>query len=383
MFAKKIIIGLVFLLSTFNLYSQELDFTTLSKKEIYKFIDKSIDEKDKELLSFISILTPDFPDYTKIDEYLLEKIEGLIVSGDLKYPLLLVEGVLYNDLENTKAQELYIIIINKNIETEDRTVLEEEHVEVIKEDIVALAADAAVQFEVQETQADYIISDIELLTTIQGYSNNYIRRHYFSTFHIYPFSTNYYSSEVYDGYIDRNEHTNSFPAFGLDVGGGMNIGKLTCRFDFLGSIASSDIRTENQKQVRGGGFFSTGITNIYVPLFLRGGFLYDLYQYNSNVFSDVAITNLPTPTVGLGILDLKFGKVLKLDATADYILASTYTNNLTYGIFNRVYLTLNLFRYLNRNFEIKGGFDSLYLMEDGLSEFSITPKIGFGVSRYE
>lgn len=373
---RNLLIVTLCVLSIFNLYSQELDINSLSEKEIFKIVDVGINDKDDSLISDIGSLDITSPKYNGLEEYLLQKIKILIENGDLVFSLKLVEALLYNNLENEETQNLYTIIVNKRIENDERLEAENNRPKIEREEL-------SQTIDKEEFISDVIMNNKELINVIDGYTDSYSQSNYVTNFYFYPFTTKYYSSEVYDGYTSRDSTTNSFTGQGMDLGLGIDYGLFRFRSDFFINITYDDLLNETLKQVTGGTYLSIGLVRIDFPIFLRSGFIYDLYLYNNNDFSDVAITNLPSPTIGLGLTGLKLFKVLKLDVIGDILLAPIYTENLNTALLGKVYITLNLIRFSDQSLELKGGFDSLYLNEGGLVEYSITPRFGIGISSYE
>lgn len=379
----KLLIIVTVLLPILNLYSQDMDISILSEVEVYTLIDEAIEERDENLILFLGANGSDFPDYDKFEIYILEKAAKLIQHSDLGFPQKLIEAVLYNDLENSHAQELYSIVINKKIENEERLEVEKLAIKRNRAELVELNDDINEEIIYQEYMSNIIGNNVEFIGIIDSYSDSFNRIHYISSSYFYPCITNFYTSEVYDDFVSRDPHVNSYSGQGMDLGLGAKLRYLTFRTDIFLNITYDDLIYEVTKQVSGSANISIGLSTIKVPLFLRAGFLYNVYLYNGGVASDVAITNLPTPSVGLGLNGLKFLKVLKLDLITDILLAPFYTENFDSGFSGKVYLTVNLFGSSANRIEIKGGFDVLFLVEGGLSEYSITPRLGFGISSYE
>lgn len=380
---KKRFIIIALLLTTVCLVSQEIDITLLSEKEIIKFIDQAVESRDESIINYMGSLGTDFPSYSKIETYILGKARDLIAGSDLSYPLKIVEAVLYNNLENDDAQKLYSSIINKKIELEERLQAEKLKADLKREELKLLAESIDKAYEEDERLASIVGINQEMLSTINGYIDSFDKTHYVSNSYFYPIFTRFYQSEVYDGFYNRESTINSYNGFAVEFGIGIELRLLTFRMDLTGNFSYNDLLNDSIKQGTGAVTISTGMPIIPIPLFLRTGFLYDLYLFDNMANSEVAITNLPTATLGLGITGLRFLKIIKIDLSTDFLMASTYTDNLDLGLFSRGYLTVNLLRFGIYNLEIRGGLDHIFYSEGGLSEYSITPRFGFGISSYE
>lgn len=381
---------LCFTLTLTNLMAQdsalasEIDVTTLSKKDVYKQIDRSIEARDEVIIEFMGMLGVDFPNYSEFEEYILDMSEELIQTEDLAYPLKLVEAVLYNNLENTRAQELYTIVIDKQIEIAERIEAEKRKAELNR---VTLESEEVLIIEEQLKEEENITRRMDtvkdLSSVISSFSDSFHKTHYISNSHIYPIYFRHYYSEVYDNYIGRDATNNVESGFAIDVGLGIDLNSITIRMDASGAMSYDELINNVERQIFSSGIFSLGFSFIPVPLFFRAGFYQDIFIFEDEEDVDTAITNLPSPSLGVGITGLRLFKVLKLDLSTDYLLASTYTENLDLSFLVKSYVSVNMYRTGALNFELKTGFDYLYLKEGGLKERSIMPKFGFGVSNYE
>lgn len=380
---KKLLVITSMLITMLNLVSEEIDITILTQKEIIKLIDSSILKKDESIIIYLGTLGSEFPSYGKYEKYILVKALELAQGGDLSYPLMLVEAVLYNNLENSDAQKLYAIIIDKKIELDERLEAEKIKAEQKREELASQVEEMTLIYAEEERMANIVTSSKELLSTINGYIDSFDKSHYVSNSYFYPILSRFYTSEVYDGFHNRESTTNNYNGFALEFGIGIALKFFVFRMDMTGNISYNDLLYDNIKQITGAVNISMGIQVLKIPIYVRTGFLYDTYMYDDMDDTEVAITSLPSPSIGLGITGLRLFKVLKLDLSTDVLLASLNTDNLDYALSSRAYITLNLLRFSIYNLEIRGGLDNLFYMEGGLAEYSFTPRFGFGISSYE
>lgn len=379
---RKLVIIVFIIISVLDLNSQVLDLSSLTEEELIIVIDEKIEHRDEELFPLLENIDTETDRYSFIETYILNTLEVLIKNGDLTFSSKLIEILLFNNLENEKTQELYNIVVDKKIDLKERIKAEELQEEKKRIEIENKIIETELEVEQEEVISNIIFNNIDLLETASGYTDSYHRIKYFNNFYFYPLVKKFYSSEVYDGYISRDSTINSYTGQGLDISLGFESKLFRFRTDITGSLTYDGLIYEELKQITGNINFSLGLTVIDLPIFLRGGFLYDQYLYDDD-FSDMAITNLPSGSIGFGVLGFRFLDVLKLDTVWDFLLAPLYTKNLDYGFYNKVYLTLNLIRIGKQSIDIKGGFDSIYLSEEGLSEYSFTPRLGIGISSYE
>lgn len=378
---KKILIFI--LLPITSLFCQDIDYTTLSEKEIIKIINESLKNKDKNIDPIFQSLDPEDKNYKRFEKYVLDEVSSMVDSEDLDYPLYLVESVLYNNLENEDAQELYTIIINRQIEIKERieeeVIKEEEKVEEIEEVAKELDAlfDEEVLLESTFNRTDGLLESISKIEDKKRF-NNYINHNF-----IYPLSLSYYNSEVNDDYLNRDSKTHNIRGISLSSATEYKNNILNFRSDLYISANYLNGSSESKPNFVGDILISLGIPVIPFPMYLSSGFYYNYYYYDDSDSSNIAITTLPSPLVGLSFYDLKFLYIMQLDLGVYGLIAPIYTNSLDSGLFARCYLTINVFRFAKYSIEVKGGLDYLLLNEGGLYETSYIPKLGLGVSIYE
>lgn len=377
---------LCLLLSLTGLFAQEaeLDVTTLSKKDVLKYLDERIEVRDENLVEFMGMLGVDFPDYAEFEEYLLNRASDLIQSEDITYPLTLVEAVLYNNLENSRAQELYSVLVDKQIEITERREAEERKAELKRitiESEEALEIEEQLKEEEEISQKMYTVKDLS--GVINSFSDSFHRTRYTTNSYFYPIYFRHYFSQVYDDYVGREYTYNTEQGFAVDIGLGIELNFITIRLDATCDMSYELLFNNYDRQIFSSGVLSLGFSFIPIPLFLRGGFYYDKFIFIDEDDINTAVLTLPSPSAGIGITGWRFLKVFKFDLSADYLFASTYTKNLDLALVGKSYLSINMFRIGAMNFELKGGLDYLFLYEGGLREDSFMPKFGLGVGNYE
>ena len=356
------------LLSLFSLYSQEDVVPPLSKKEVLKIIDKELNSRSESLSS--TLLTLDI-DLTEYEEYLLDRTDDILSSGDLDFSLVVVETVLFINLENSRAQEMYKIIIDKKIEIEDRRLLEKNKGKIKRDTI---------------KEKDKIITPESL--DLESSKKNYVDQEfaaleYVTNTFFYPFSKSFYKSEVNDDFLGRGDTFHDVDGAGFDVGIAYALKGILIRWDIGLSFLYSDLFKDSEKYGTVLSTFSLGYNLGVVPVYIRMGFFYNQYYLPASEPVKVALTSLPSPTIGIGLIGLNLFSVVTLDFSIDGLIAANYTNSFDLGFFAKSYMSINLFRIDTIQFEIRGGADFLYYSESGLSEINITPRVGLGVSSYE
>ncbi len=379
---KKILLFIIILISI-NSFSQEIDVASMTQKEVLNLVDKYIEEKDEKVLDVLLSLGTEFPDYKRLIRYYLDNSIELAKKGELEFALVLAEAVLYSDLENSEAQSLYSDIVDMQIEYKERIELERVNAEKKRAELAREEEIEKAKIPPEQIYADIITDNIKVYSEFKKREDSYNLTHYTTNNFIYPLITKNYQSQVYDGYYNLEPQTRTYTGQGVDVGIGAKLDIFNFRLDASGNITYVDLIKNLTKQISGIINISLGISAINFPIFARCGFFYDQYFYQTGTESDVAITFLPSPAIGLGITGLKFLKIFKLDLTSDFLFASTYTESFDYGFFSRAFLTINLIRIESVNFEIRGGVDSFIYNERGLLEHSEVIKIGIGLSRYE
>lgn len=370
------------LISVFSIFSQDNDILELSDRKIFKMIDGYIDKRDKNITDVIEVLFENRTNYQEFEDYILESAGELVDQDDLDYPLFLVESILTFNLESRGAQKLYVAIVNRKIEIDERRELEEKRGELKKEAITEFTENLDKEVKEQEELTSIVEESSDITYKVYKDFDAYKKKRYINNTYIFPLSNIIYNSEVYDGFMNQSSQDREVKGSGLEMGLGVTLDSVVLRFDLGGNFASNIIFSNQVKNIYSYSNLSLSLPNLELPLFLRTGFYYYSYIFGDDDVN-VAITSLPTSTLGIGIYGLKMFKVLKLESSVDFMLAPLYTENLDSGVISKLYLVLNLFRFDTYNVELKGGFDYLWLKEGGLSETNFNPKIGLGISRYE
>ena len=370
------------LLSLFSLYSQEDVVPPLSKKEVLKIIDKELNSRSESLSS--TLLTLDI-DLTEYEEYLLDRTDDILSSGDLDFSLVVVETVLFINLENSRAQEMYKIIIDKKIEIEDRRLLEKNKGKIKRDTIKE--KDKIITPETSEhdrVMSSIIKKSLDLESSKKNYvDQEFAALEYVTNTFFYPFSKSFYKSEVNDDFLGRADTFHDVDGAGFDVGIAYALKGILIRWDIGLSFLYSDLFKDSEKYGTFLSTFSLGYNLGVVPVYIRMGFFYNQYYLPASEPVKVALTSLPSPTIGIGLIGLNLFSVVTLDFSIDGLIAANYTNSFDLGFFAKSYMSINLFRIDTIQFEIRGGADFLYYSESGLSEINITPRVGLGVSSYE
>lgn len=378
---KKVLFLLI--IPMISLFSQESSIEGLSDRKVIKVIDEQIDNRDLNIVKTIEDIYKPEVDTQKFEKHILKRADELVGQDDLGYPLFLVESILTFNLESVGAQKLYVAIINRKIEIEDRSDLEVE-----KEELKRAALEELREEVKEEAEEQDILS--EIVEESRGYSKRlsedettYKKLRYVNNTYFYPLSNSIYKSEVYDDYMNQGDSYHNVDGLGLEMGMGFTFPKAIFRFDYSINLSSRDMFSNKVKHITN--FFNTSITypSVPYPIFLRLGFLYDQYVFDSDVQPNVAITDLPSSTIGIGLNGFQVFDAVKLDTSIDLLLAPLYTYHLDSGILTRLFVVVNVVRVRTYNLEIKGGFENLRLKQQDLTENNFNPKIGIGFSRYE
>lgn len=378
---KKVLFLLI--IPMFSLFSQEGSIEGLSDRKIINLIDELIDDRNLSISKTIEEVYQAGINSQKFEKHILERADELVGQDDLSYPLFLVESILTYNLESKGAQKLYVAIINRKIEIEDRSDLEIEKEELKRAALEELREEVIEEIEEQDVLSEIVEESREYSRRLSEDMTTYKRLRYVNNTYFYPLSNSIYESEVYDDYMNQGDSYHNLDGLGLEMGMGFTFPKAIFRFDYSINLSSRDIFSNRVKHITS--FFNSSITypSVPYPIFLRLGFLYDQYIFDSDVQPNVAITDLPSSTIGIGLNGFQMFNVVKLDTSIDLLIAPLYTSHLDSGILTRLFVVLNVLRVRSYNLEIKGGFENLRLSQEDLTENSFNPKIGIGFSRYE
>ncbi|MBN2617947.1 MAG: hypothetical protein JXR64_06510, partial [Spirochaetales bacterium] len=247
--------------------SQEIDINSLSEKEIIRIIDEKINNRDSSLSDFIYLMGSDFPNYSKYEEYLLDWAYKLISEDDLGFPLTIAETVLSLNLENERAQKLYSIIVDLNIEIDDRIEEEKKRAAIKRDTLEYEQEEINLELLKEEELTRKVTLNSDLASIVDGYTSNYSKVDYITKNYYYPYTQRFYSSEVFDGFVNRESIVNDYSGFGLDCGIGYTLGPFTYKLDFHGNITYEKLFEFETKQAYITTNFSAGLK--LIPIYLR------------------------------------------------------------------------------------------------------------------
>lgn len=379
---KKILF--ILLLPITSLFCQEeIDYTVLSETEILKIIDDSLANKDRTIDPIFQTLNPDDKNYKRFEDYVMSKAIDMTEGEDLDYPLYLVESVLYNNLENDAARELYSVIISKQLELKDRIAEEKEKEELKKQEVVEVAKEIETKFDEEVLLESTFNNTKELFQKIEESTKEELSSRNVNHSFIYPLSMNYYKSEAYDDFLKRDEVLHSVRGFCVYMSNEFKRKYLSFRFDLQVNGLYLDGSNEAVNNVLGEVMGSIGFPKAVLPFYLSAGYYQHYYHYDDVDSSVIAITNLPSPFIGLSILDFNLLYIMQFDLGIYGLIAPFYTNGLDSGFMAKAYMTINLVKFSKYSFDLKGGLDYVNLNEGGLVEESIRPKVGLGFSVYD
>lgn len=380
---KKIILILLLPITSLFAQEEEIDYSALSEKEILQIIDESLLNKDRSIDLIFQNLDPENKNYKRFEDYVMSKAKEMIEGEDLDYPLYLVESVLYNNLENDEARELYSVVISKQLEIKDRIAEEKEKEELKSKEVEGVAKDIETQFDKEVLLESTFTNTQELLAAMEKSREEEVSGRHISHNIIFPFSNTTYNSGTYDDFVKRDKEEHTIRGFSFFMGNEIIWDLMSLRFDVNIDALYLDGSDEAVNNIIGDVTFCLGFPRLIVPIYLSTGYYHHYYHYDDVDDSVVAITNLPTPTIGISILDFNLLYVAQLDVGVHAFIAPFYTDALDFGYLTKAYMTINVVKFSKYSFDIKGGVDYVSLNEGGLTEESFRLKIGLGFSSYE
>jgi len=405
---KRIFILLLFFNYIFIVFSEETSFQNKDILAKFNYISTEIKSKNPGFIDEIYNYNQSDPDYKSLIDFLVEKAGDLVFQKEYDYAFKIIEAVLYNNLDNTQAQELYLTLgeIKKKNANKEKLRLEKEaeqerqkqqNEEALRLEALAEAeklkqAQAEEKQRVAEKKAleDNFQKNLDekqrQLDEADAYETSIktvgLKNFSYYTF-LYPGDFFYYTSEVNTLFNTGQKKENIL--YGLALQGGINFNhplfniNLDMDFDygFLGINAS------NSKNLNYNATFSIGSPVLFIPLTLRLGFLYNKYLYENNLTADMAIVSMPTALVGIGLWDIIFFNRVKIDLAFDYYLVSFLTTELDSSYGAEFSVSVRLFSFRKLNIYTGISTHALFLEEAGMFESNINGKIGIGISYNE
>jgi hypothetical protein len=377
---KKLLV-FILILNIPLIWAQESLENPLTLKDAKKIFTEMLKNKDGNITPFIDSLDANV--YKDLEPVILDSIENLIDSGELNYALILTEGILYLNIDNVMAQELYVIIINKTIEISERIVVEEEIIENKDKNLESVKSDIEGLYNAEMIASNIYGQVLEKKIVLNELVKE--RRFLKSISHnnFYPISLSLYTSEVMDSYLSRDKTWHDIGGVSGSLGNQKDFSFFIPRIDLSYYINIPEYSLNSPYNLGGDIFFSLGFKPVPVPIFISGGFYIHHFLFLPKNQAQMIVKTLPTPILGLSILDLKFLKILRFDQSIFYLIASAYTDLMDFGLFGKTALTIQLFNFGENSLELKMGIDYTFLSVKGFNESIIIPRVGIGISVYE
>lgn len=305
--SKTIILFLLVLMPVF-LYAGEEDS-----------IRTAISEKDAEALGKILAEQKELADYAETEEFVLELTKELILEDDYQFAKTVLELLLSNNLENKEAQNLYTSLNQHLREQEKEEELEKQRLE--EEERQRLAEEEKTkEIEIQEKLAEIEEKEKEEQIFQEEVENIDIDNFYGSfTLGIGDFSL--YSSAIKKNYSGERSLCLKY-GISTDIRGWFEHPYIKIGLHIPFDIYFLGLTKTNTTPLSYGFMLSAGTPLIQFPLYVRFGFKHNMYLNNSNNTSDVLITNLTSPTLGIGILELAINDNIELDWALDLFFAA-------------------------------------------------------------
>ena len=369
-YVKKEYLVLVLFFFSGLLFSEENSFKDMELASKIEYISNAVKTMDPDFIDEIYNYEKSDPDYDSLIEVLVEKAGNLVFQKEYDYAFKIIEGVLYNNLNNVQAQELYLVLNDilkeeaeqkriqleaekekerlrleaeaeqekKRLEEEERlrqqALAEEEQARKLQEqEKLRQEEEARFIAEKKAQEEEYQASLQEQqkqLEEAEAYKSSIttVGAKNFSFYTIlFPGDLLYYTSEVYAQYNPGGQQESVL--FGSGAQGGITFThpvvnvNLDIDFDF-GYLG---INKTGSKNITYSTNLSIGSEAIFIPLTIRLGFFYNQYLYdNSSV--GMAIVKFPTPSFGIGLWNLKITDNFKIDCAVDYYFAPLVTDQL-------------------------------------------------------
>ncbi|MBN1698804.1 MAG: hypothetical protein JW881_14910 [Spirochaetales bacterium] len=316
--------------------------------------EKDIDDiiaryEDDALYRYLTV-NRDNPDFTEIEDYILKKVKEIILGKNYDRGKKMLETVLLNNLDNKKAQDMYLSI-NKYIK-------EEEDAEIHRPD------------EQKETIKE-VIEPFPLFFTLQAG----------------PVGTLFTYSQFFSRYYAEDDTPFLYHSIILFTYGISLACSIYCVLPAVETGIEVDFDTFflTIYGEEGTEFFyrivsSTTLSSIDFPVFLRLGFAHRIYTFSDTINPDVLLASFPSPVIGIGLRRVHFLRDLGINASIDYYCASLLTSYAEVAIDCAVALFYRLYRGTLFSFEINFEISDFIIINNDYIENNTKIVINAGMS---
>ena len=370
-------------------------------------VDEAVKNRSSDQISSILGEYSMEESYSDVEAYVFGKAEEMILRDEYEFAQKMLEAVLLNNLENVAAQELYttldITIREKKAEEEARLKAEEEakrfaevEAKVKAEEVARLKAEEEKKRKIEEAEQlkakeeaarikaeeDKKKAEEEERRLYYERVNNVTLDHFSASANVGAADFLLYYSKVYSDYAGTG---GLYFKYGLsaELSGTFNhpyiIADLEAGFDIFFLNLNPSLALPLSYRI----VVSAGTPLIKFPIYLRGGFKHSTFLYGEDEDSEVLVTALISPVAGVGLMDLKLGKRVKMDAALD-LYFSPFASDYTHAAFDTSLETSVLFFRKNRlSLSAVARISSLFVFTEGGLENSSKVELGIGVGLNE
>lgn len=341
----------------FKIFSISLTFflftsAIFAQSSLFSQIDSAIQAKNPQAISDFLASNSKSSSYSRYETYILQKAREMLISNDLDLALALSLAVIDNNLDNFDAVALYTSIDSAIAKRNAQLKAEEERKQI--EEIKLMANNAKEQKQIKrEYQTISNTVSGETVYLDQDYNTHYLP---------VSWALNLGMADV-ALYIDPLEVSGKY---GLSTNGNFYYHgeKIAIGGDYFADTMLLKFKDEENAELSSAVSASLCLSHSKISrnLFLRAGYT----GYFSNR-EDLCFITVPfhSPTVGLGLRDIKIGDVL-FETSFDYFLGHLMYEDILTAFdlsLNFSWILADLDKAdIGLNFGIR---DALYVMDDG------------------
>ena len=351
------------------------------------YIDDAVSRLEPSFYQQIKEYDTADADYPGLIDYVVEKAEDLIFQEEYQYSRDILDAVLLNNMNHSQAQELYLLVedILREESAQKQEALKKE--EEKKQQEEAEAAQLAEEKKKEEAYQARLDEKQKELDQAEAYKTSIstVSKDNFSVYlAVAPAFLSSFSSEVYEA-MSGQDGSAFLYGFSGQAGGAFKNPVLFIGCDTLVDYGFIPLKGDapDVSRLYINGALSVGSPLLPVPLVLRGGFQYNSYNFSLMAEEFMAVLDLSSPFIGLGITDLPLFSSLRLSAACDYLLSSFTMEHLDHAFCFNGGLTVDIIKKEKiLLFTVLSG-QALFLREEGMYEKDYSGRLGIGISYNE
>jgi len=397
----------------------------LFSQDIYKRIDGYVVKKDTSGINTLLKQNKDKDDYSKIEQYVVDKAKEQMIAGDFIYAKEILKVVLENNLNNVEVQDIFLTIDEQISEQQldekkAKQELEQKNKDLAKREKERQKKEQEIEKQreqkrkIEEAKKDRIRKEkekqelelakkelqeqkeAEKKERIAEKENKKAERKEKVASIIPSFGLNNFSLSWEFGAVDflfyqSMYHSDFYGYMKPNFKYGINTGiSFYCHLPFIVTGIDFDLETYfaglNTKSAAVISYKIISATTtpyIKVPLYIRAGLGHLIYYFDGTFPEDVYVKSFVTPIIGLRMRNYYFNKYIGIDGVFDFYFISFFTSRFDAAFDASVSFLYRFYTYKKISLVLRADLIGTFIIGNKKLENNLKLQFSFGMGLNE